>query len=746
MKNKSFLSSVFFAFFTLFFAGIAFAQVPTTTPPVNDEKEVLKVSTNLIQIDVTVKDKKGNQVTDIKPEEIEIYENGERKPLSNFSYISTTTEKTLEDKSATDKEKKSPISITTPIKPEQVRRTISIVVDDLNISFSGVYYLKRALRDFVDKQMQPNDLVAIVRASSGIGVLQQFTSDKQILYAAIEKIRWYPLGNDNIDGVKSIESTAQDVTQRTSQDSSRLAAAGGGSAPGQLTNSRGFSPDQPADLTRRFNEFRGSIYAVGTIGTVNYTLNGMKDLPGRKVMMLFSDGIQIFSRQKGLYAESVRENLKKLIDFAKSSSIVIYTFDTKGLRSLAFDASESSVELHEQKLTEKLAQRRAEFYDSQEGLTYLADETGGEHLINSNDLNFGIKRVLEQQGYYLVGYQPEAENFDKEKYQLSKLTVKVNRPNVQVNYHTSFFKNPEKTTQPNNLTTKQKITQALTSPFSANEIALNMNASFANDAKDGAYIRSFLHIEAKDLKFSTDKEGWQKAIFDVVAVAFGDDGVPVEQISKAQTIKAKGETFKAMLEEGFIYTLIFPVKTAGNYQLRVVIRDTDSDKIGSASQIIRIPNMKKQEFSVSGLVLEDFTVARWQNLRQGKSSENNTSTNEAETFSTLLYDTTLRKFAKNTIMQYGLEIYNAKLDKSKKPQLQTQAKILYQGKPIIEGKLNNINSDAQPDLQSIKVSGAIALKNELPAGEYILQLTVTDLLDKKTEIQWIDFEIVEEKK
>ena len=180
--------------------------------------------------------------------------------------------------------------------------------------------------------------------------------------------------------------------------------------------------------------------------------------------------------------------------------------------------------------------------------------------------------------------------------------------------------------------------------------------------------------------------------------------------------------------------------------MRVVIRDTDSDKIGSASQIIRIPNIKKQEFSVSGLVLEDFTVARWQSLRQGKSSENNISTNEAETFSTLLYDTTLRKFAKNTIMQYGLEIYNAKLDKSKKPQLQTQAKILYQGKPIIEGKLNNINPDAQPDLQNIKVSGAIALKNELPAGEYILQLTVTDLLDKKTEIQWIDFEIIEEKK
>ena len=154
MKKIFFVTSISCAFLSFFFSAIVFAQTPTATPPLENEKEVVKIATNLIQIDITVKDKKGNQVTDIKPEEIEIYGNGERKQLSNFSYVSTTTEKTLENKSAADKEKKSPISTTTPIKPEQVRRTIAIVVDDLNISFSGVYYLKRALRDFVDRQMQ----------------------------------------------------------------------------------------------------------------------------------------------------------------------------------------------------------------------------------------------------------------------------------------------------------------------------------------------------------------------------------------------------------------------------------------------------------------------------------------------------------------------------------------------------------------------------------------------------------------
>ena len=89
MKKIFFVTSISCAFLSFFFSAMVFAQTPTATPPLENEKEVVKIATNLIQIDITVKDKKGNQVTDIKPEEIEIYENGERKQLSNFSYVSS---------------------------------------------------------------------------------------------------------------------------------------------------------------------------------------------------------------------------------------------------------------------------------------------------------------------------------------------------------------------------------------------------------------------------------------------------------------------------------------------------------------------------------------------------------------------------------------------------------------------------------------------------------------------------------
>ncbi len=65
----------------------AFSQTPQPTATPVAEDDIVKISTNLIQIDVTVTDKKGNVITDLKPEEVEIYENGKKQDISNFSFI-----------------------------------------------------------------------------------------------------------------------------------------------------------------------------------------------------------------------------------------------------------------------------------------------------------------------------------------------------------------------------------------------------------------------------------------------------------------------------------------------------------------------------------------------------------------------------------------------------------------------------------------------------------------------------------
>lgn len=184
------MRNFFFAVFYLFFLSVSgLAQTvpppPSATLPKSDEtEEVVKISTTLIQIDVTVTDKNGKVIKDLKPEDFEIYENGVKQDISNFSFISSgSTTKNISPVAATTQNNpanKTDVPPTVPpaqISSEQVRRTIALVVDDFHLSAEGVGFVRKALRKFVDAQMLPNDLVAIVQASKGVGALQQFTSD-----------------------------------------------------------------------------------------------------------------------------------------------------------------------------------------------------------------------------------------------------------------------------------------------------------------------------------------------------------------------------------------------------------------------------------------------------------------------------------------------------------------------------------------------------------------------------------------
>ena len=81
---------------------------------------------------------------------------------------------------------------------------------------------------------------------------------------------------------------------------------------------------------------------------------------------------------------------------------------------------------------------------------------------------------------------------------------------------------------------------------------MNINALYAVDPADGPYVRSFLHVDAHDLAFTDAADGWKTSTFDVAAVAFGNNGVPVDHVHTTYTIKSKGPTYDAMLKNGFV--------------------------------------------------------------------------------------------------------------------------------------------------------------------------------------------------
>ncbi|HQU86436.1 MAG TPA: VWA domain-containing protein, partial [Pyrinomonadaceae bacterium] len=171
----------------IFSFAVSFAQTPTPSPEAAVDSDIVKISTSLIQLDVTVTDKNGKIVPNLKSEDFEVFENDKPENITNFSFIESVPQTRISQTSSPNKVN-SPIAAV-QLRPEQVRRTIALVVDDLGLSAESIQSVKKALKKFVDEQMQPNDLVAIIRTGSGIGSLQQFTSDKNLLYLAIEKIR-----------------------------------------------------------------------------------------------------------------------------------------------------------------------------------------------------------------------------------------------------------------------------------------------------------------------------------------------------------------------------------------------------------------------------------------------------------------------------------------------------------------------------------------------------------------------------
>ncbi len=712
----------FFTVLCLFLlVAASFAQNPQPTitpqPKAVEENDVVKISTTLIQLDVTVTDKSGKIVQDLKPEDFEIYENGVKQDISNFSFISAATSKSISPNQSTKNKPENTTVVPAPanqLRFEQVRRTIALVIDDFHLSAEGVHFVRRALRKFVDEQMLPDDLVAVVQASKGIGALQQFTSDKRRLYAAIDSIKWNPVGDS---GLTPFEPLGTDLKKLTTLD-------GASTKDSSLVGLR--DPDVEAE------NFRKNVLAATSLNAIDYIVRGMKDLPGRKAMMLFSEGFRFANRgvagretdSKVVYA------MEKLIDSAARSSVVFYTIDTRGLEILGLTAADKTSDKSQVEVQMALNSRQDTFFDNIEGLEVLAEKTGGRVFFNNNDYNKSLDQALnEQKGYYLIGYQPDAETFDGKAARFNNLQVKVRRENVNVRYRSGFFATPN---EEKNSSTKpsvaQQLTKAINSPFAASQINVRFNALFGSEPRTGAYVRSLLHINAKDLQFTVAPNGEKRAVFDVLAMAFDENGIQADKISSSFTLTADAQVYQKIISEGVVYNFIYPVKKPGAYQMRVAIRDRETGKIGSASQFIEVPNLKSKRLTLSGIVLENLTIAQWQKINQNSPVQIKTDP---------MVDTSLRRFKRETVLRYGVEIYNARAENS---QLSGQIKIFRDGKLILTGNPSAIAGGQN------NFTGAINLGTELVPGDYLLQIIVTDNQAKeknKVASQWVQFEIVE---
>jgi VWFA-related protein len=704
------------------------SQKASRERPGPEKEDVVRISVTLVQLDAVVTDKKGNPVTDLQKDDFEIYEDGKRQLITNFSFVSTPPSVPPEPKLAPPVKGSAPVpSPPVRLKPEQVRRTIAIVVDDLSLSMGSAESVQYYLRKFVERQMEPGDLVAIIRASGGMGALQQFTADKRQLLAAVDRIRWNPQSG-RVGVFKPIsDETMQSVRNGTARDDERK----------QQVEAEGA-------------DFREQLFTVGMLGALNYVVRGLRELPGRKSVLLFSEGFNLpnSARQDGLLrsASRLEDSLNRLVEFANRSAVVLYGVDPRGLVVPMLEAADDVSGLSSKGISDLILQRMHQFTDSSSGLNYLAKETGGFVVPGSNDLSRGIKRVLDDQtGYYLIGYVPAESTFKRftGRMPFHKIAVKVKPAGLNVRTRGGFYgvTNEEARSAP--LTPMQQMMAAVTSPFTSGDVRLRLTSLFGNDSKTGYYVRSLLHIDARDLSFTDEPGGWRSAGIDVAAITFGDNGVVVDQNIQSYTLRVRSDSFERTLRSGIVCTINLPLKKPGAYQLRTAVRDAKTEHIGSANQYIEVPNVNKGRLVVSAMALSGNDILADLNRRvQAEHSDDSEAAGEIRAAA----GPAVRRLRPGDDLNYAFGVYNAIVDKeTKSPRLLMQARLFRDGKLVYEGEAVPLRLNSQPDWKRISVVGGLKLAKTAQPGEHILQVVITDLLAKekyRTVTQWTDFEVV----
>ncbi|HEX8178553.1 MAG TPA: VWA domain-containing protein, partial [Pyrinomonadaceae bacterium] len=593
------------------------AQEPASRRPAVDAEDVVRITTNLVQFDAVVTDKSGRQVTDLRADEFEVLEDGKPQQLTNVSYISLDRPG-APPVVASVKEANVPAvsnapTLTVPLRPAQVRRTIALVVDDLGLSFESLARVRAAMRRYVDEQMQPNDLVAIMRTSAGMGALQQFTNDKRILYAAIEHIRWYPLGRGGISPFGPIQPDPVAEANRTAQALRAQSAStpGGGAntiTPVDQTSAR---RDLIRDVGDDIDVYREELFSVGTLGALNFVVKGLKELPGRKSAILFSDGISIFERDGK--SGRVLESLRRLVDLANRASVIIYAMDARGLQTLGLTGADNVSGRGGVGIREALTDRERGFFESKNGLNYLAQQTGGLFFENDNDFNGGVRRVLDdQKGFYLIGYRPDPATFDATtgRHNFHQLEVRVKRPDLKVRTRNGFYGLTDADAKPQRTGRAQQLYGALSSPFSAGALGVRLTSLYAHDAQAGAFMRSLLYVDGRDVTFKRQPDGAYAAQLDVLALTFGADGEALDEFNATLDWTGSDEAHANVMRGGLVYIVNVPVKKPGPYQLRVAVRDAATERVGTASQFIDVPDLAEQRLTLSGLIISGADEAR----------------------------------------------------------------------------------------------------------------------------------------
>ena len=698
-------------------------QSPQQPPPVPERKvslqDIVRITTELVQTDVVVTDKNEQIIPDLKLADFEVFENGKRQDLQFMEFVSI--DEAGRSEGTANVVRIAPgieASVPRDMAVRDVRRVIGFIIDDVTIPSKDMSRVRDMLNNFVVTKMREGDLVAIVRTFGGRGLLEQFTSDRSILRQAIAQL-----------GVRSIPphlafggAEAGRVTKVPTTDGAHDTSE----AIGDVTIDNGLFPDSPSEGVNQV----GKSYMA--LGLSNVLVNSLRDIPGRKNLVLLSGGLPLFDFNKeGRLAGAVSDLFAHLIDNATRSGVVVNTMDVRGLTTTGAIASFADTPaksalgggtfagndenpnfgrtadlslLGNQSLTDQLT------------LKSLAGSTGGVSVVNSNNFADGLDRILKRtRGYYRLAYKP-SDRFDNK---FRKVEIKVRRSGVQIFTSAGYF---AKANRSNDSATKEdQILSAATSPLAKRDLDVTAELQYTFTANNQADLTINAFIDPRKIDFKRIGDKYQ-ASFDVVGFVFDSVGRSRGGISQTVNADLTEETYKRALATGIGYTANTQLPP-GPYQIRLVIRENETGKMGTVSRYFEVPDLTQKQLTMSSILLYGVSPTD-----RAKTPEQLPAT---------------RVISRKQDLRYASVIYNAKSDGGK-PDVTSRIVISVGDRILFQEPEQRVETPGSRPGQLVRV-GQLAL-TKVPPGRYVLTLIVTDAQAEKkrqTVSRSVDFNVVD---
>jgi VWFA-related protein len=518
----------------------------------------LKVNSDLVLTNVVVRDKKTGQIVKgLTKNDFTITENGKPQQIISFDFESVDEAAALNEATISGKAGNIVLGKTGVVTGDALRnhRLVVLFFDLTSMQPEDVERAQDAARNYINKQMQPADVVAVVSLDASLSLDQDFTQNKQLLLNAID---------------------------RYSGDQTQGYAPGATSTTNQVEDATAYTPDES-----EYNDINTDreLYAIASIAkSLNY-------INQKKALVYFSGGIS----RDGIENQA---SLHAAINAAVRANLSIYSIDSRGLQAISplGDATTGSLRGTSGYNGAALQNNLDANFNSQEVMATLSSDTGGKALFDSNDFAPAFQQMQQDtSAYYVLGYRSTDPRRDGA---YRRLAIKVIRSDVKLEYRHGYYA-PADFKHSNKEDRERELDEQLASDLPATDVAVYLQALYFRQDDNRYYIPISILVPGSQIPFVKGGDR-DKATLDIIGEVKDAAG---RHIGDARdTVKLAVDQSQQVRQKNIQYSTSF-ILPAGKYHLKFVVRENETGRMGSFETDINVPDLRKAPVKLSSVVL-----------------------------------------------------------------------------------------------------------------------------------------------